>query len=60
VYSSETDICTTFQKKKIRDGRYETKDEKAALAYYDMMKDSKKEEEEDEDRYVDNLKIYSY
>lgn len=42
-------LLITFQKSKQENQRYETKDEKAALAYYEMMKKGRNSDEENEE-----------
>lgn len=42
-------LLITFQKSKRESQRYETEDEKAALAYYEMMKKGQNSDEENEE-----------
>lgn len=42
-------LFITFQKSKRENQRYETEDEKAALAYYEMMKKGRNSDEENEE-----------
>lgn len=59
MYSLNTVLCEslyvipklliTFQKSKRESQRYETEDEKAALAYYEMMKKGGNSDEENEE-----------
>lgn len=42
-------LLITFQKSKRENQRYETKDEKAALAYYEMMKKGQNSDEENKE-----------
>lgn len=42
-------LLITFQKSKRESQRYETEDEKAALAYYEMMKKGRNSDEENEE-----------
>ena len=42
-------LLITFQKSKRENQRYETEDERAALAYYEMMKKGRNSDEENEE-----------
>lgn len=42
-------LLVTFQKSKRENQRYETQDEKAALAYYEMMKKGRNSDEENQE-----------